>query len=237
MTTFASSSSSSSSSSPSKRFEVDENQPPRIPSATEKKKKTEEKKYAYWKCLFAKRKTNAVKRKTLKFEDGALRVDVNTNESILYNEKCEKKAKGKPGTIVEGTECSLQQYEIEIDCEMKEDEFASGMAFAHIDDGKERGGEQKKPRTTFTSGFRPVVLHAPSMTTSVKTAPTKVTSNMIEPIHSVNAPNAVVLYDGSKPNTIGPIPIVPDPSIARFIRPHQKRGIEFMLKSCLNIIC
>ena len=235
MTTFASSSSSSSSSSPSKRFEVDENQPPRIPSATEKKKKTEEKKYAYWKCLFAKRKTNAVKRKTLKFEDGALRVDVNTNESILYNEKCEKKAKGKPGTIVEGTECSLQEYEIEIDCEMKEDEFASGMAFAHIDDGKERGGEQKKPRTTFTSGFRPVVLHAPSMTTSVKTAPTKVTSNMIEPIHSVNAPNAVVLYDGSKPNTIGPIPIVLDPSIARFIRPHQKRGIEFMLKSCLNI--
>ena len=74
-----------------------------------------------------------MKRKTLKFEDGALRVDVNTNESILYNEKCEKKAKGKPGTIVEGTECSLQQYEIEIDCEMKEDEFASGMAFAHID--------------------------------------------------------------------------------------------------------
>ena len=124
-----------------------------------------------------------MKRKTLKFEDGALRVDVNTNESILYNEKCEKKAKGKPGTIVEGTECSLQQYEIEIDCEMKEYEFASGMAFAHIDDGKERGGEQKKPRTTFTSGFRPVVLHAPSMTTSVKTAPTKATSNMIEPIH------------------------------------------------------
>ena len=59
--------------------------------------------YRYWRCLFAKRKATAVKRKTLKFEDGALRVDVETNDSVLYNEKGEKKAKGKPGTIVEGT--------------------------------------------------------------------------------------------------------------------------------------
>ena len=91
--------------------------------------------YRYWRCLFAKRKATAVKRKTLKFEDGALRVDVETNDSVLYNEKGEKKAKGKPGTIVEGTECSLQQYEIEIDNEIEEKEFASGMAFANIDVG------------------------------------------------------------------------------------------------------
>jgi len=91
--------------------------------------------HRYWRCLFAKRKATAVKRKTLKFEDGALRVDVETNDSVLYNEKGEKKAKGKPGTIVEGTECSLQQYEIEIDNEIEEKEFASGMAFANIDVG------------------------------------------------------------------------------------------------------
>ena len=57
-------------------------------------------------------------------------MDGDTNESVLYNEKGEKKAKGKPGTIVEGTECSLQQYEIEIEGEISEKDFASGMAFA-----------------------------------------------------------------------------------------------------------
>ena len=90
--------------------------------------------HRYWRCLFAKRKATAVKRKTLKFEDGAYEW-TGTNDSVLYNEKGEKKAKGKPGTIVEGTECSLQQYEIEIDNEIEEKEFMSGMAFANIDVG------------------------------------------------------------------------------------------------------
>ena len=198
------------------------------------KKKT---KYTYWRCLFAKRKATTVKRKTLKFEDGALRVDVETNDSVLYNEKGEKKAKGKPGTIVEGTECSLQQYEIEIDTEIEEKEFASGMAFANIDVGileKEREDDvndattKKKQKTTTTV----------SNTTTFMAANNNkrvVTANMLKPVYSIDAPNACVLYDGQKPNTIGPIPLVLDSSIARFLRPHQKRGVKFMLESCLNI--
>ena len=191
--------------------------------------------YSYWRCLFAKRKATTVKRKTLKFEDGALRVDVETNESVLYNEKGEKKAKGKPGTIVEGTECSLQQYEIEIDIEIEEKEFASGMAFANIDVGvleKEKEEDvndattKKKQKTTTTFSD-----------TTFMAAKNKrvVTANMLKPVYSIDAPNVCVLYDGQKPNTIGPIPLVLDPSIARFLRPHQKRGIKFMLESCLNI--
>jgi len=112
---------------------ANENQPPTATMTTSttttvanenhcsgQKKKETKKKYSYWRCLFAKRKATQVKRKTLKFEDGCLRVDGDTNESVLYNEKGEKKAKGKPGTIVEGTECSLQQYEIEIEGEISE---------------------------------------------------------------------------------------------------------------------
>ena len=214
------------------------------------KKKETKKKYSYWRCLFAKRKATQVKRKTLKFEDGCLRVDGDTNESVLYNEKGEKKAKGKPGTIVEGTECSLQQYEIEIEGEISEEEFASGMAFANIDvgvlddDDDENAAQRKKPKTTSTtSGFRPVVGAAalnnnaamPVAANTTHMHSNTVPANMIVPVYSVDAPNAVVLYDGGKPNTIGPIPLVLDPSIARFIRPHQKRGIKFMLESCLNI--
>ena len=193
--------------------------------------------YRYWRCLFAKRKATAVKRKTLKFEDGALRVDVETNDSVLYNEKGEKKAKGKPGTIVEGTECSLQQYEIEIDNEIEEKEFASGMAFANIDvgvlekDDKEDVDDAttKKKRKTTTAFSNTQTFMAANNTKRV------VTANMLKPVYSIDAPNACVLYDGQKPNTIGPIPLVLDPSIARFLRPHQKRGVKFMLESCLNI--
>ena len=198
------------------------------------KKKT---KYTYWRCLFAKRKATTVKRKTLKFEDGALRVDVETNDSVLYNEKGEKKAKGKPGTIVEGTECSLQQYEIEIDTEIEEKEFASGMAFANIDVGileKEREDDvndattKKKQKTTTTFSHTTTFMAANNNKRVV-------TANMLKPVYSIDAPNACVLYDGQKPNTIGPIPLVLDSSIARFLRPHQKRGVKFMLESCLNI--
>ena len=162
--------------------------------------------HRYWRCLFAKRKATAVKRKTLKFEDGALRVDVETNDSVLYNEKGEKKAKGKPGTIVEGTECSLQQYEIEIDNEIEEKEFASGMAFANIDvgvlekDDKEDVDDAttKKKRKTTTAFSNTQTFMAANNTKRV------VTANMLKPVYSIDAPNACVLYDGQKPNTIGP---------------------------------
>ena len=193
--------------------------------------------HRYWRCLFAKRKATAVKRKTLKFEDGALRVDVETNDSVLYNEKGEKKAKGKPGTIVEGTECSLQQYEIEIDNEIEEKEFASGMAFANIDvgvlekDDKEDVGDAttKKKQKTTTAFSNTQTFMAANNTKRV------VTANMLKPVYSIDAPNACVLYDGQKPNTIGPIPLVLDPSIAPLTLLHQKRGVKFMLESCLNI--
>ena len=57
----------------------------------------------------------------------------------------------------------------------------------------------------------------------------------IEPMFAVDAPNAVVLYDGPNPK-VGEITIVCDPFLARHLRPHQKLGVRFMVQSCLNVV-
>ena len=208
--------------------------------------------YTYWRCLYAKKKSSNVKRKTLKFSDGALKVNVHSNETVLFDEKGVRKAQAKPGTICAGTECAIGLWEIEVDCEIASEEFINGNMFAMIDTGSVSVGvdekENKKMKTATANkpfqhvgGLKAVSINS-AITTTSGTAASNTNRNVttafaqkrLNPVYEITE-TSVVFYDGAKKDTIGPIPIVCDPNLAKHLRPHQIRGVKFMLESCLNI--
>eukprot|EP01125_Pyxidicula_operculata_P014877 TRINITY_DN500_c0_g1_i3.p1 TRINITY_DN500_c0_g1~~TRINITY_DN500_c0_g1_i3.p1 ORF type:complete len:943 (-),score=202.97 TRINITY_DN500_c0_g1_i3:122-2950(-) len=68
----------------------------------------------------------------------------------------------------------------------------------------------------------------------VKDGAKKRLEKMTQPLHSPTAPGAVILF---KPATIfeQKIPVVVDPLVARFLRPHQIDGVKFMFECVMGM--
>ena len=191
-------------------------------------------------ALYSKRKAGGggKRRSSKKFADGVV---ISSGDGIaeVLDVQGKRIARGRGGTIVAGTTTELGAYEVEIGEEIPEADVASGVVFS-------RGGTAavapREERVEVVSGEKLGGFVAPVRgggATSSGAKPAAPMRTVEEPLHSDVAENALVLSTREtnfyRRDVRTACPVVCDPFIAKFLRPHQRDGLKFMFECVMGL--
>ena len=191
-------------------------------------------------ALYAKRKAGGggKQRSAKTFVDGVVIARGNGARAELCDMRGKRVATGCAGTIVAGTTCEIGRYEVEIGEAVRAEDVDSGAAFS-------RGGAAAVPDEVVVANERKVksfvapVRGIGGAGGSAATSEAKKTFAPEAPLHSDVADGALVLStldtDFHRGDRRTACAVVCDPFISRFLRPHQRDGVQFMYEAVMGL--
>jgi len=191
-------------------------------------------------ALYARRKAGGggKQRSAKTFVDGVVIARGAREQAELCDMRGKRVARGCAGTIVEGTTCEIGQYEVEIGEAVRAEDVDSGAAFS-------RGGAAVAPEKVVVANEQKVksfvapVRGIGGAVGSATTSEAKKTFAPEAPLHSDVADGALVLStldtDFHRRDYRTACAVVCDPFISRFLRPHQRDGVQFMYEAVMGL--
>eukprot|EP00466_Bigelowiella_natans_P021149 jgi/Bigna1/144355/aug1.86_g19063 len=195
-------------------------------------------KKSYFKIVYAKRSRK--KHKT--WEDGFLVLKNNTVEMRSETNKCiTKRVASGLNALSIGSQFPCGNWEIEIMNTISEDEFLSGRVFIDATDAEETAAPCKLTRRPMKLKKKREIASKQARTLDLSNCGSRAKRKRRTRCSTYNPkePGAFILNRGKYLENEdgcydGEVPVVVDPSLARYLRPHQKEGVQFMYNALVG---